>query len=114
VDLAGTIGAPDTRINPSANWSIGDFSFTALGRYISGQEEEAGGVVQRVASHFELDVQAAYNLSWDAQIVVGAQNVLNEEPELNADVFGWEPFDFQLYGGATLGTVPYIRYNQNF
>lgn len=112
VDLAGLMGVPDTRINPRVSWSYGDFNVTTLGRYISGQEEVAGGVIQRAASHTEIDLQVNYNLPWDASVSIGAQNVFDEAPELNADFYGWEPFDFTLYN--TLGRVPYIRYDQNF
>ena len=111
-DIAGDLGVPDTRINPYGSWSLGDLTLGFTGRYISGQEEVLGGVNQAVASHFELDVRASYNLPWDGTIAVGAQNVLGEEPEQNADVYGWEPFDFTLY--QTLEAVPYIRYQQNF
>ena len=111
-DIAGDLGVPDTRINPYGSWSLGDLTVGFTGRYISGQEEDLGGVNQAVSSHFELDVQASYNLPWDGSVTVGAQNVLGEEPEQNADVYGWEPFDFTLYN--TLEAVPYIRYQQNF
>ncbi|MFK8053563.1 MAG: TonB-dependent receptor plug domain-containing protein [Woeseiaceae bacterium] len=111
-DLAGLMGVPDLRINPRVSWSYGNFNVTTLGRYISGQEELAGTVLQTAASHTEIDLQVGYTLPWDATVTVGAQNLFDEEPELNADFYGWEPFDFTLYN--TLGRVPYIRYEQNF
>ncbi|MEL6951443.1 MAG: TonB-dependent receptor [Pseudomonadota bacterium] len=111
-DIAGNMGVPDTRINPFATWTYGDFTVGTTGRYISGQEQGQGGNTVTAASHFELDIQASYVLPWDATVTIGAQNVLNEEPEQNEDFYGWEPFDFTLYN--TLGTVPYLRYRQNF
>ena len=111
-DIAGELGLPDTRINPQVSWTYGDFSVGAVGRYISGQQQAFGAGQEGNASHFELDMQASYVLPWDATITVGAQNILDEEPEQNETVYGWEPFDFTLYN--TLGIVPYLRYRQNF
>ena len=111
-DLAGLMGVPDTRINPRVTWAYGDFTVTTLGRYISGQAETQGGNEFTNASHTEIDFQVAYQLPWDATVAVGAQNIMGEEPEKNADFYGWEPFDFTLYN--TLERVPYIRYEQNF
>ena len=93
------------------SWTYGDFSVGAVGRYISGQEQAFGAGQEGNASHFELDMQASYVLPWDATITVGAQNILDEEPEQNETVYAWEPFDFTLYN--TLGIVPYLRFRQN-
>lgn len=111
-DLVGLMGLPDTRINPYANWSYGDFSGGLTARYIASQQEDAGGDIFTNGSHMEIDIQASYALPWDARVTVGAQNVTDEGPELNADWYGWEPFDFTLYN--TLGRVAYVRYQQSF
>ena len=59
----------------------------------------------------ELGMQASYQLPWDASIVVGATNLLNEQPEVNGDYYGWYPFDYGLYD--VRGRLAYIRYNQS-
>lgn len=113
-DIAGDIGLPDTRINTQISWNYGDLTLSSTSRYISGHGEDVAGEQVNISSHFELDLQASYALPWDGSVTVGMQNVLDEEPEQNADVYGWEPFDFSLFPNAILGPVPYVRYQQNF
>ncbi|HCX20395.1 MAG TPA: hypothetical protein DHN29_00675, partial [Cytophagales bacterium] len=64
-----------------------------------------------VGSHMEMCLQVGYQLSWDASLTVGVNNIGNEEPEQNSDWYGWEPFDFTLY--STWGRTVYLRYDQD-
>ena len=89
----------------------GDWGASLTGYYIDGQTQDIGGTISSVGSHFEMGFQVSYSLPWGASIVVGASNILNEGPEVNADAYGWYPFDYNLYDMR--GRMTYIRYNQN-
>ena len=41
----------------------------------------------------------------------GAINLTDEAPEVNGDIYGWEPFDFTLYD--TRGRTVYLSYQQS-
>ena len=110
--LEGEMGLPDTRINFAADWQMGDIFASAQVSMISGQSQTEDDVTYSVDDHYELDLQAGYNLPWNGKVVVGARNVTDENPELNPDWYGWEPFDFTIY--STLGRVMYVRYEQDF
>jgi len=110
IEYQGELGLPDLRLNTHIYWGKGDWGAALTGYYISAQEEDVGSRNYRVGSHFEVGMQVSYQLPWDASIVVGAYNLMNEGPEVLND-FGWEPFDWSLYD--IRGRVTYIRYNQN-
>ena len=104
------MGLPSLRLNPHLYWGKGDWGAALTGYYIDGQNEDIGSTNYRIGSHIELGLQVSYQLPWDASIVVGASNLLDEGPEVNGDVYGWYPFDNTLYD--VRGRMAYIRYNQ--
>jgi iron complex outermembrane receptor protein len=113
--LVDGMGRPDFRLNGGVQWSYNDFGATIQNHYISGQAQESSfcsSGVCSVGSHNEIDLQISYALPWDAELVLGARNLTDEEPEFNAEYYAWVPFEFTLYN--TLGRVPYVRYTQSF
>jgi len=108
----GGIGVPDLRLNPHFYWGKGDWQASLSGYYISSQEQSFGGVMYTIGSHFETSLQVSYQLPWDAAMSVGAINLTDEEPEIDAALYGFAPFDWTLYN--TLGRVIYFRYQQDF
>jgi outer membrane receptor protein involved in Fe transport len=109
-EYQGELGLPSLRLNPHLYWGKGDWGAALTGYYIDGQNEDIGSTNYRIGSHIELGLQVSYQLPWDASIVVGASNLLDEGPEVNGDVYGWYPFDNTLYDPR--GRMTYIRYNQ--
>ena len=109
-EYQGELGLPSLRLNPHIYWGKGDWGAALTGYYIDGQNEDIGSTNYRIGSHIELGLQVSYQLPWDASIVVGASNLLDEDPEVNGDVYGWYPFDNTLYD--VRGRMTYIRYNQ--
>ena len=107
----GQMGLPDLRMNPHVYWGKGDWGASLTGYYLSGQDQDYGDTNYAVGSHMEWGAQVYYNLPWDASVTIGALNLTNEEPEMNSDWYGWEPFDFTLYD--TRGRTVYFRYDQN-
>jgi|APSaa5957512535_1039671.scaffolds.fasta_scaffold08339_1 iron complex outermembrane receptor protein len=110
-EYQGEMGLPDLRINPHLYWGKGDLSMALTGYYLSGQSEDHGSDTFSVGSHMEWNLQAKYQLPWNAALTVGATNLTNEEPEQNSDWYGWEPFSFSLYD--TRGRTVYFRYDQS-
>ncbi len=110
-EYQGELGYPDLRMNPHMYWGKGDWGASLTGYYIDGQTQDIGGTIYSVGSHFEMGFQVSYSLPWGASIVVGASNILNEGPEVNAEAYGWYPFDYNLYDMR--GRMTYIRYNQS-
>jgi len=98
-------------MSPNIYWGKGDWGVALTGQYIASQGEDVGSTNYSVGSHIELGLQVQYQLPWDASIVVGATNLLNEKPEVNGDYYGWYPFDYSLYD--VRGRLTYIRYNQS-
>jgi iron complex outermembrane receptor protein len=74
-------GLPETRYNLAANHMVGDWRF--LGRvsyYDSWYDSEDGNVYD---GKYLLDLEAAYRVTQDLSVVVGAQNALDETPDEN-------------------------------
>ncbi|MFL2560762.1 MAG: TonB-dependent receptor, partial [Gammaproteobacteria bacterium] len=111
IEYQGELGLPSLRMSPHVYWGKGDWGAALTGYYVASQEQDIGGTTYAVGSHMEVGLQVSYQLPWDASIVVGASNLLNEGPEVNGDAYGWYPFDYGLYD--VRGRLVYIRYNQS-
>lgn len=111
IEYQGELGLPDLRMNPHLYWGKGDWSAALTGYYMSAQEQEIAGTKYNIGSHFEMGLQVGYQLPWNASLTVGAVNLSNEDPEINGDVYGFEPWDFSLYDSR--GRVVYFRYDQS-
>ena len=112
VEYQGGIGLPDLRLNPHLYWGKGDFGASLTGYYIASQTQTFGGTEYTIGSHFETNLQVSYQLPWDASMAIGAINLTAEKPEMDAELYGFEPFDWSL--NNTLGRIVYFRYSQSF
>ncbi|HEX7048239.1 MAG TPA: TonB-dependent receptor [Gammaproteobacteria bacterium] len=122
LDLAGQ---PDHRGILSLTWLQGPF--TANLQYnilpsttagVSGDWENAATdpnaqdrLDRQIDAWNTLDAQLSYATPWDGKISVGARNVTDEDPPLDA-TFGYPYYDNELYN--PFGRVTYVRYTQNF
>ena len=59
-----------------------------------------------------VDVQWAWNVSQNGQLMVGVLNVADEDPPLDPTNDTIQPFNSQIYGMD--GRVPYLRYRHTF
>ena len=109
-DRAGEIGLPDLRGTPYIYWGKGDWSVALTGYYISDHTSIVD-TDDSVPSFMTANLSMNYQLPWDASISLGAINVTNEEPKLQSDIYGWEPFDFTLYD--TRGRTVFLSYQQS-
>ena len=105
-EVAGQLGAPDTRANLMNIWSMGDWTFIFNTNYIEGQEDSTG----QVGGYATNDVQVAWDAPWNATIAVGATNVGDRYPELVG--YDGRPWNFYLYDAH--GRTTYFRYTQRF
>lgn len=109
-DVAGNEGLPEWRTNWRNTWSIGDFAFALNVNYIASQDTALSNQQDGVDSWTTFDLQANWFTPWDGQIVVGADNVSDEDPPLDPG-YG-DGFNFDLYDGY--GRILYWRYVQTF
>ena len=110
VDTAGQVGLPDLRYNPFLRWGKGDWGVALTGFHMSGQRSTVDET-DTIGDHFEVNMSITYQLPWDASVALGAINLTDEAPEVNGDIYGWEPFDFTLYD--TRGRTVYLSYQQS-
>jgi len=111
VDYAGKYQFPDFRTNLSLTWSRNDYAGTISAFYIDGYEDlfyDVNG--HMVDSHLTFDGQFSYSGFENMKLVVGINNILDEEP----------PFSNGSYTGydtAThnpTGRFYYVRLNHQF
>lgn len=105
-DLAGTLGAPDLRVNLSNTWTSGDWTVGAISRFIRGQADSTGSV----GGYTTHDAFVSLNLPWNAQATVGVNNLGDKYPALVG--YDGRPWNFYLYDAY--GRTMYFRYTQRF
>lgn len=104
-DLAGDYEYPQYRWVATGEWNVGDFGFTASVAYMSEFEDTPGinfdGTLdydtnrsRSVDVFTTLNLQASYSGFENINFVIGADNVLDEEPPLaigdgDDDVYGY-------------------------
>jgi TonB dependent receptor. len=110
VDTAGQVGLPDLRYNPFIRWGKGDWGVSLTGFHMEGQRSTVDET-DTIGDHFEMNLSVTYQLPWDASLALGAINLTDEAPEVNGDIYGWEPFDFTLYD--TRGRTVFLSYQQS-
>ena len=133
-DYIDWVGYPENRANLTLDWSLGAFQATWVMHYIgehgrgeeycwpSGQRGSCDPgdewfIIEAYDSH---DLQLGWNAPWNGQFVVGARNLLNEEPpyheccrrpvrpaEPNGGSKRWYMYD-------VMGRTVYFRYRQEF
>lgn len=105
-DLAGTLGAPDTRANLINTFTTGDWTFGHSTNYIKGQEDSTG----RVGGYALNNLYVNWKAPWNGAVTVGVNNVGNRYPELVG--YDGRPWNFYLYDAY--GRTVYFRYSQQF
>ena len=108
-DWAGKYSAPQDRVRLTFNWSLGDYSATVVGNYVSDQDGLPDDPALEMDSFTTWDVQLAYSTPWNGQITLGARNVFDEDPPQ----YGWGS-GYDLYQHEVYGRVPYLRLKQSF
>ncbi|MGE8226010.1 MAG: TonB-dependent receptor [Stenotrophomonas sp.] len=117
------------RSNLTANWTYGDFGLTWTTRYFSSLVENckyptvaalcsdpnrvtASGKdpQNKLAATTYHDLQARYNVPWNATVSVGVNNVFAKEPPVATQAFA-NSFDYQY---DTPGRYYYMEYRQRF
>jgi len=90
-------GFPDLRANLSLLWNFADFNAAIIGNYTDGWQDCLARVAAAdpespeceantpISSFTTWNVQAGYEMPWDARISVGVRNVFDRTAELQAD-----------------------------
>ncbi len=107
-DATGTLGFPEWRSNLLMSWEMGDFFSSLNIDYIGENKGRISGTVWDKWTTANLAV--GYTLSDYGTFTLGANNILNEDPILNA-VTG-SPVDEYTY--SQTGRVVYLRYSIEF
>lgn len=116
-------GTPRQRASLSNVYSYGDFDFAwninAIGNQYNSVTRpttgpNAGQLVKagNIATWITHDAQVRYTLGWNADIVVGVQNLFEKYPQLDTGAADGRGFDYTLYDGS--GRISYVRYTQRF
>lgn len=107
-NLAGSIGAPQTRVNLANQYNSGPWTLGTITRYIEGQDEIGGD--GRVGGYTLNDVYVKMQTPWNGDFTIGANNIGNRYPQL----YGYDgrPWNFYLYDAY--GRTVYFRYTQKF
>ncbi|GAB3728907.1 TonB-dependent receptor [Luteimonas pelagia] len=108
-EYTGLEGTPHGRASLRNAWGIGDWTFGFNSNYIHHQPTvtSSGRGPGGYTTH---DVQIAWEAPWNATVAVGAINVGDRYPELNA--YDGRPWNFYLYDAN--GRTTYFRYTQRF
>lgn len=119
--------------NLTTDWTYGDFGVTWTMRYRSSLVEDCLGVSaahqaaglcsdpdrrtangaaprNKLESVLYHDMEARYNLPWNATVAAGAQNLFKKDPPVSGQAFA-NSFD---YSYDTPGAFYYMRYTQRF
>jgi iron complex outermembrane receptor protein len=105
----GTVGIPQMRANLANTWSVGDFSFNLINRYIEGQDG-VEDVFDPVGGYTTHDASVNWKAPWNGQVTVGVNNLGDKYPALVG--YDGRPWNFYLYDAY--GRTVYFRYTQQF
>ncbi|HEX6928161.1 MAG TPA: TonB-dependent receptor, partial [Gammaproteobacteria bacterium] len=90
-------GFPDLRANASIVWDLGAFNAAIIGNYTDGWQDCPAPVAatdpenpecatnEPISSFTTWNVQAGYELPWDARLSIGVRNALDRKAELQAN-----------------------------
>ena len=104
----------ELRSNITVDWSMDDWGATVTGRYIDSVTETESGwwtdpFDRKVDSNFTVDFQGNYQASENVNLVLGVNNVFDEEPPFvfsafgaNTDVTTYDVIGRFIYARATL------------
>ena len=73
--------APKHRLNLQANWSLGDFSFGAAGRYFGSWRAESDYPGQEFGAKVTADMDVSYTFMDNFKLTVGGNNIFNTKPD---------------------------------
>jgi len=73
--------APKHRLNIQGNWSMGDFSFGAAGRYFGNWRAETDYPGQVFGAKVTADVDVSYTFMDNFKLTVGGNNIFNTKPD---------------------------------
>ncbi|MCS5594831.1 MAG: TonB-dependent receptor [Porticoccaceae bacterium] len=102
-DAVDTLGFPEWRSNATVSWTMGNWSAAFSADYIGESESSSGEV--KWDSYKTYNLNASYDLSDYGSLTIGANNLTNEDPLL--DAFGSQADEYQY---SILGRVIYMQY----
>ena len=102
-DAVDTLGFPEWRSNATVSWDMGNWSAAFSADYIGESESSSGEV--KWDSYKTYNLNASYDLSDYGSVTIGANNLTNEDPLL--DAFGSQADEYQY---SILGRVIYMSY----
>jgi len=73
--------APKHRLNLQANWSLGDFSIGAAGRYFGKWRVESDYPGQEFGAKVTADLDVSYSFMENFKLTVGGNNIFNTKPD---------------------------------
>lgn len=116
IERAGTFERPDTRAQLVLGWNKGDMGLSFATNYIGSSENVVAATgarhpTQWFPSWTTFDVQATFQVPWNAKFSVGMRNLTDKAPPVTNGL-GFPFYSNTLHNA--LGRVPYIRYEQNF
>lgn len=125
-EYVGTYGYPEWRASLDNRWDLGDFSvnwkINAIGyepayyvdyyegSYACSELVEWGYADRCSGAYITHDVQVSYQAPWRGRISIGATNLTDRKPVMDAAYT--EGFNDYLYNGY--GRQLYLRYSQSF
>ena len=108
-DVVGKQDSPEFRAVFVADWSRGDHNVSFITRYIDGYTNSLEDTISGMTT---VDVQWAWNVVPNGQLMVGVLNIADEDPPLDPTNDTIQPFNSEIYGMD--GRVPYLRYRHTF
>ena len=118
IDYAGEYNYPQHRWLAAADWTFGDFGVVTSMSYIGEFEDYAAPsevestTTRTVDAQMLLDIQGRYNVNEKLQLVLGMNNVLDEDPPFaigdgDADLYGFASKVHNTRGQYIYGKVTY-------
>jgi iron complex outermembrane receptor protein len=108
-DIVGQQDAPEFRAVFVADWSRGNHNVSLITRHIDGY---TNSIDDSISGMTTVDVQWAWNVVPNGQLMVGMLNIADEDPPLDPTNDTPQPFNSEIYGMD--GRVPYLRYRHTF
>lgn len=107
-DAVGTLGFPEWRSTAYFGWAMGDFFSSLNIDYIGENQSRISGV--KWDAWTTANLAFGYNLKDYGTFTIGANNIMNEDPILNATT--GDPVDEYTY--SQIGRVVFARYSVEF
>jgi len=108
-DVSGTQDSPEFRTVFVAEWSRGDHIVSWITHHVDSYMNSNDEKVSSWTTH---DIQYVYDVTANGRVLVGVQNVTDEDPPLDPYNDTAQPFNSEIY--SMDGRVPYVTYRQRF